>query len=248
MLFDMVVTSLGLCSRTSQAIFLLVILVLIFISYPRHYNKESPVVAPELSNEAPSEVVTSFLPTVIQTNRPTPIPATAQGPATRPPNQRILEFVFYGRRSRIEILNCYLERNLVSQGGWLDEIHFVRNTKDVDDLAFLERVVVANPHYKILDLPDEDDQHLRYVLSWKTTERDAVYVKIDDDVVWIADDTIPRIVTRKLAYPDYLLVSSNNINNPLMSKVHFDSGAYRPYLPSALITPLRNVPAVRSRA
>lgn len=118
----------------------------------------------------------------------------------------------------------------MSQGGWLDEVHFVRNTKDVDDLAFLESVVVANARYKILDLPDEDDQHLRYALSWKTTEHDAVYVKIDDDVVWIADDTIPRIVTRKLANPDYL-VSSNNINDPLMSKEHFDSGAYRPYLP-----------------
>lgn len=62
-------------------------------------------------------------------------------------------------------------------------------------------------------------------------ERDAVYVKNDDDVVWIADDTIPRMVTRKLANPNYLLVLSNNINNPLMSKVHYDSGAYHPYLP-----------------
>lgn len=80
-------------------------------------------------------------------------------------------------------MKCYLERNLVDQGGWLDEVHFIRNTKDVEDLEFLESIVAANSHFKIVDLPEEDDGEDRYALSWKTMERDAVYIKIDDDVV-----------------------------------------------------------------
>ncbi|KAJ9662741.1 hypothetical protein H2198_001190 [Neophaeococcomyces mojaviensis] len=37
---------------------------------------------------------------------------------------------------------------------------------------------------------------------------------------------------RKLRQTDYLVVSANMINSPLMSKVHLDQGAYHPYLPA----------------
>ena len=49
--------------------------------------------------------------------------------------------------------------------------------------------------------------------------------------VWFADDTIPRVVTTKVQHPEYLLVSANIINSPLMGWVHYRVGALRPYLP-----------------
>jgi len=50
-------------------------------------------------------------------------------------------------------------------------------------------------------------------------------------VVWFADDAIPRIVTMKVNHPEYLLVSGNIINSPLMGWVHYHMGALHPYLP-----------------
>lgn len=160
-----------------------IIALLIFAYYSHFTSQDALAIAFKQPNQETSEKSTSFLPTVTSVNRPTPVPPTAQVPWSKPANQRVLGLIFYGRRKRVEILKCYLERNLVDQGGWLDEVHFIRNTKDVEDLEFLESIVAANSHFKIVDLPEEDDGEDRYALSWKTMERDAVYIKIDDDVV-----------------------------------------------------------------
>lgn len=160
-----------------------------------------------------------------------PQPATN---LTRPENQTIFGLVFYGRADRVRILNCYLERNLPEQGGWLDEIHFVRNTNNSADLAYLDELLATHPRYKMIELPnvESSDANDRYREAWSRLQRDTVYVKIDDDVVWIADDAIPRMVVRKLRQTDYVFVSASVINSPLMSKVHHDSGAYHAYLPA----------------
>lgn len=125
-----------------------------------------------------------------------------------------------------------MQRNLIEQGGWLDEVHFVRNTEKEEDLEYLHALVDANPRYRILEIDEEKGRDDRYSASWELLQPDAIYVKIDDDVVFVADDTIPRLVTRKMQEPNLLGVSANLINNPLMSKVHYDHGAYYPYLPT----------------
>lgn len=70
-----------------------------------------------------------------------------------------------------------------------------------------------------------------YGHAWGNLDRGNLYVKIDDDVVWFADDTIPRIVSMKVAHPEYLTVSANVINSPLMGWVQYHMGAMHPYLP-----------------
>ncbi|EEH08809.1 conserved hypothetical protein [Histoplasma capsulatum G186AR] len=49
--------------------------------------------------------------------------------------------------------------------------------------------------------------------------------------VWLADDTIPRIVDRKLKHPNDFAVSANIINNPPLSFIHYHVGALHPYFP-----------------
>jgi hypothetical protein len=55
--------------------------------------------------------------------------------------------------------------------------------------------------------------------------------------VWFADDAIPRIVDLKLNHPEYLLVSGNIINSPLMGWVHYHLGALHPYFPEVIDIP-----------
>jgi hypothetical protein len=117
----------------------------------------------------------------------------------------------------------------VDNGGWLDEIHWVRNTDKPDDLAYLDEILASSPRYKKIEL--QGVGFVGYGLAWSQLERGQLYVKIDDDVVWFADDTVPRMVTMKLAHPEYLLVSANIINSPLMGWVHYHMGAMHPYLP-----------------
>ncbi|KAF5854750.1 hypothetical protein ETB97_012265, partial [Aspergillus alliaceus] len=62
-------------------------------------------------------------------------------------------------------------------------------------------------------------------------ENGTVYIKIDDDVVFLDEMAIPRIVQTKIRRPDALLVSANVVNNPALGWLHYHIGAVRPYLP-----------------
>lgn len=47
------------------------------------------------------------------------------------------------------------QRNLIDSGGWLDEVHWVLNTGDKNDLRYLEEILASEPRYKKIDLSDE---------------------------------------------------------------------------------------------
>lgn len=150
----------------------------------------------------------------------------------KPTDIKIIGLIFFGRRDRVQILRCFLERNLVANGGWLDEVHWVKNTGFPEDVKFLEEIVASNPAYKQLSI--KETGYVGYGLAWSTLQEGAIYVKIDDDVVFMADDAVARIVTTKLQHPEYLAVSANMINSPLMGWVHYHMGAIQPYLPEVV--------------
>ena len=58
-----------------------------------------------------------------------------------------------------------------------------------------------------------------------------MYIKIDDDIVFIEDTAIPTIVKTKLEQPESFIVSANSINQPALSWIHLHLGVIKPYLP-----------------
>ena len=79
-------------------------------------------------------------------------------------------------------MKCYIERNMVDNGGWLDEVLWVANTDKSDNLRYLEEIIASNPRYKKIH-PQEIARTYTYKHIWKLLERGKYYVKIDDDVV-----------------------------------------------------------------
>ena len=63
-------------------------------------------------------------------------------------------------------------------------------------------------------------------------ETGTVYVKVDDDVVYIAEHAIANLVRERLR-DRCLLVSANVVNHAIMSAVHQDRGAHRGFWPTA---------------
>ena len=102
---------------------------------------------------------------------------------TKPKGIKIIGLVFFGRRNRVEMLRCYLERNLVDNGGWLDEVHWVQNTDKKEDLDYLNEILASQPRYKMIDLSSEGVGFIGYGFAWGHLERGNLYMKIDDDVV-----------------------------------------------------------------
>jgi hypothetical protein len=75
------------------------------------------------------------------------------------------------------------KRNLVDNGGWLDEVHWVQNTNKKEDLEYLEEILASSPRYKKIDLSREGVGFVGYANAWGHLERGKLYFKIDDDVV-----------------------------------------------------------------
>lgn len=69
--------------------------------------------------------------------------------------------VFYGRRRYVEILSCYIEQNLVENGGLLSEVIFVLKTNNKDDISYLNQLVAQHPNiYSV-----KRDLNLRWIFD-----------------------------------------------------------------------------------
>lgn len=97
----------------------------------------------------------------------------------KPNGFKIIGLVFFGRPSVVAVLDCYLKKNLVSNGGFLDEVHWVVNTGIVEDIHYLDRLVKTSERYKKIIIPS-----LGFNSIWEhAVEREHMYIKIDDDMV-----------------------------------------------------------------
>ncbi|KAI5459386.1 hypothetical protein BGZ63DRAFT_360853 [Mariannaea sp. PMI_226] len=146
---------------------------------------------------------------------------------------KIMALVFFGRRQAVSILDCYLKRNLRKNGGLLDGVIFVKRTNDPKDLALLDRLIDSDPDYEKwhVEMGRSNQYSSGFGHSYERIEDDVLYVKIDDDIVFMEDSAIPSIVQKKVEHPEYYLVSANIVNQPLLSWVHWNLNAIHPYLP-----------------
>jgi hypothetical protein len=154
-----------------------------------------------------------------------PLPAAER--YSKPQRQKIIALIFYGRRDRASILDCYLRENLVTNGGWLDEVIWGVNTEIVEDLAYLEHLIPTSPSYRRLELDEKG-----YTNLWNASvERGNIYIKLDDDVVYMHRDTIPNMVHTLMTDPTAVIVSANMINSPEHNWIQYRTRAVHAFLP-----------------
>eukprot|EP00198_Chlamydomonas_reinhardtii_P010164 XP_001699501.1 predicted protein [Chlamydomonas reinhardtii] len=139
---------------------------------------------------------------------------------------RITGVVFYGRRSRVRILDCYLQRNMARRGGLLAEVVFVRATWETADVAFLEKLIqLRAPDYRSL-MPQRLD--VGYTGHYAWMDPDQIYVKIDDDVVFISDHAIDHMLAAHMLNR-WHLISANVVNHQPLELPHSQRGAHTLY-------------------
>lgn len=73
---------------------------------------------------------------------------------------------------------------MVNNGGWLDEVLWVANTDNEEDLQYLDEIIASDPErHKKLVIPGDKLWVYTYFKAWQHLERGKYYVKIDDDIV-----------------------------------------------------------------
>ena len=153
---------------------------------------------------------------------------------TKPDGVKISGVIFYGRAQFVDILDCYLRQNLAVNGGLLDNVIFMENTDNQADLDYLKKLVADVPQYERREVKREGDHHGwgGFDTMWASfTEDDTIYLKIDDDIVWIHEDAVPRMIESLLKHPEAHDIAGNIINSPLTNWLHYHNEAVHPFLP-----------------
>ncbi|KAK3063937.1 hypothetical protein LTS18_011551 [Coniosporium uncinatum] len=154
----------------------------------------------------------------------------------KPTNFKIIAMVFYGRRRFIDILDCYLQRNLAANGGYVDEVWYMAHTANEEDISWLSSFVQKTENYRFFDLGNCTTGP--YGCIWNNaTDTDTMYIKIDDDITYVHPDTISRLVHTRMDHPRPFAISANLVNSPLMGYLHYHFGAIHPYLPDPNAAP-----------
>ncbi|KAL7626651.1 Mitochondrial-processing peptidase subunit alpha [Parahypoxylon ruwenzoriense] len=170
--------------------------------------------------------------------KPKPKPAQAlqldsYGPPggwRKPSGVKAVAMVFYGRKRNVDILDCYLRQNLASNGGYLDEVWFMVHTEVKDDVDWLRDMAKHVPGYKFVDLGPCTTEP--YGCIWEyAVEDDTIYIKIDDDILYIHHDAIPQLIHTRLAQPHPYAVSAQLVNSPVTGLQQYHYGAIHPFLP-----------------
>jgi len=150
---------------------------------------------------------------------------------------RIYGLVYYGRRTYVDILNAYLERDLRANGGVLDGVIFAMVKYSVEDLNYVVSLQQRNPHSYIIPWHMEGGA---WDVIWRLAdEPGAYYIKIDDDVTYIAAGAIASLIREKRR-GRFLFVSANVVNHGILSAVHQELSAL-PHLVKPPLEPGRSV-------
>ncbi|KAJ5403939.1 hypothetical protein N7509_003810 [Penicillium cosmopolitanum] len=169
------------------------------------------------------------------------------GHFSKPSGFKIVALVPFSNHEHTSILECYLQvkfessqlpgkvmlndsqKNLIHNHGFLDQVVFIPQTNDATSLRWLNSLVEETSEYAISPAGRDMD--------WKFAQDNVMYIRIDGDVVYMEDHTIPTIVKTKLDNPDTLMVSANVVNEGALASLHSHRGVSLPYLPELQHTP-----------
>jgi hypothetical protein len=129
-----------------------------------------------------------------------------------------------GRRPYLEILANYLlrHRDVIAEHRWW------LNTRAPEDVAYIYRLTDRYPDFfKIVAKPIAPSDLVGYTI-WQymsdCTEPDTMYLRVDDDICYMAGDAIVQMRDFRLANREPFLVLGNIVNNAVCAHYHQQAG------------------------
>lgn len=141
---------------------------------------------------------------------------------------KIIAFTPSGRKRTQSILIDNLRRFT----DIVDQYQIWLNTDDeqVEDLAWLKQQPDNYPWVKVIERPKNVEQlHPKQLNTGyfyvNTTDEDTIYIRFDDDIVYIDDNFFPNLLDFRIDNPKYFLVMANIWNNAVISYIHQHLGS-----------------------
>lgn len=147
-------------------------------------------------------------------------------------NKRIVAVTPAGRKRYLEILKKY-----VLNCEFIDEWQIWQNTNNIEDIAYFKelakedkRVVIEtrdfNYHSQCSQAHVINADNI-YRFFDKCILNDHVYVRFDDDIVWMNYNSIKNLIDFRIDNPEYFIVYGSIINNAICDYIHQKLGALR---------------------
>ena len=126
-----------------------------------------------------------------------------------------------GRRHYTSLLFAHLK----SQKSDFDEWQIWLNTTNADDIAYFRELERNNPWVvcKPLTVPINGSMSI-YSFFKECQDASSVYLRLDDDIVWLEPGFVRAMFDYRLAHEEFFLVYGNIVNNALISHLHFRFG------------------------
>lgn len=136
---------------------------------------------------------------------------------------RVISVTPAGRRRYLAALVPHLLR----QRHVIAEHHWWLNTADQADIQYIRDVTAQHPDFfKICAKPVDPRLNMGESI-WRFfrhyVEPGTLYIRFDDDIVYMADDAVANLVRRRLTHREPLLVVGNIVNNAVCA--HFQQRA-----------------------
>lgn len=141
-------------------------------------------------------------------------------------SKKVVAWTPYGRRRTYSLLIKYLQRDV--ERGLIDDVWAYMNTDPVgqeDDIAYAHELAAQFPWFHLKYRPDGVDlgnlpkQRYTGLAYREMVDRDTVYIRLDDDVIYLHDDAIENLIRARLDMPAPVAVFPIIVNNAICS--HF---------------------------
>lgn len=133
-----------------------------------------------------------------------------------------------GRKRYMEILFKYIlrEKHIV------DEYRIWVNTKTQSDISYFESLEKSNKGFVTLDKrhmeePECGENTNIHRFFDQCTDPDTIYIRLDDDVIWLSESFIENLATYRIENPDPFLVYGAIINNSICDSIFQNLGHYK---------------------
>ncbi len=147
-------------------------------------------------------------------------------------NYKVIICTPAGREKYLSIFKNYIYRKMNS--GLVDEWQLWQNTINPQDIAYLEAMAAENPKVKIckidepitmLSQPSWNSLQTHKFLNKFAQDDDAIYIRFDDDIVFIEDNFIEKMVEARINNPNAFVIYPNIINSTICTSWHQEIGA-----------------------
>ena len=142
-------------------------------------------------------------------------------------NRRVVVVIPAGRKQYLEILIP----QVIAQGECVDEIRLWCNSYNEEDINYINLLRSSTQSEKItVEYNDIIVDRLGwgwsiYPFFKNCIDKNTVYVRLDDDIVWMEAGALENLIKFRLENLSYFLIYANIINNPILSHIHQRIGA-----------------------